>query len=112
MAVLKLNLPDPLHHWIEMQTSLGGYTDAEDFVSQVLQGERRRQELESLEAKLVESIQGEPSIPLTAEHWKSLKQVARKGKQREESIKLLSGQLHWMNWKDISNTCTNILHRE
>ena len=82
MAVLKLKLPEPLQHWVDMQTSVGGYTDAEDFVSQVLQGERRRQELESLESKLMESIQGGPAIPLTAEHWKSLKQVARKGKQR------------------------------
>lgn len=79
MPTASIKLPEQLHQWVEMQAHLGGFADSNEYVEQVLRDERRRQNMESLETRLLESLESGPATPMTAGDWKSLKQLARHG---------------------------------
>lgn len=79
MPTASIKLPEQLHQWVEMQAHLGGFADSNEYVEQVLREERRRQSMDALEAKLLESLESGPASPMTAGDWKKLKNLARHG---------------------------------
>lgn len=79
MPTASIKLPEQLHQWVEMQAHLGGFSDPNEYVEQVLREERKRQNMEALEAKLIESLESGPASPMTASDWKKLKHLARHG---------------------------------
>ncbi len=78
---ITITLSDKLKNWAQTQAQLGGYDSIDEFVSQVLREERKRQSIESLELKLLEAVGSGPARLMSDEDWKTLKDVARRGKK-------------------------------
>lgn len=62
MATMNVSLPDPMKAWVEKQVGGGRYSNASDYVRDLIRmDQERRQAIEALQAAITEGIEsGEP----------------------------------------------------
>ncbi len=67
MATMNVSLPDPMKAWVEKQAEGGRYSNASDYVRDLIRRDQERQkgiaELQNLIAEGIESGPGEPFDP-------------------------------------------------
>ncbi len=79
-----ITLPETLRTWVEIQAAVGGFESVDEYVSQVLREERRRQAHEAIEKKLLASIASGPATPMTEADWEELRELARSGPTKKK----------------------------
>lgn len=66
---LNISLGEPLKSFVEEQAVAGGFTRPDEYVSAVLNAERRRKAEDELERLLLEGLNSGPPIEATEEFW-------------------------------------------
>ena len=79
METIVISLPDSQRVYLEEQIRLGGYSNASEYFSLLI--ERERQAKERLETMLIEGIESGPAEPMTAGDWENIRQAVREKTQ-------------------------------
>lgn len=66
---LYISLNEPLKSFVEEQTAAAGFARPDEYVSAVLNAERRRKAEDELEQLLLEGLNSGPSIEANEEFW-------------------------------------------
>jgi antitoxin ParD1/3/4 len=62
MATMNVSLPDPMKAWVESQTGEGRYSNASDYVRDLIRKDQERQAaIATLQSAITEGIQSGPS---------------------------------------------------
>jgi antitoxin ParD1/3/4 len=73
MSKLDIKLPDPLKAFVEKQVAQCGYEDANDYMRELIEADRRKKLREELEPQLLAAARG-PSEEMTDDDWKAARQ--------------------------------------
>lgn len=83
MATMNISLPDPMKDFIEAQAGKEGFGSVSEYLRSVIRDVQKRAAKQSLEAKLLEGLQG-PTTEMTREDWDSIRREALEGLGVEE----------------------------
>ena len=75
MESMNISLPEPLKQFVDRQISSGQYTNASEYVGELIRADQKRKAGEQLEAKLLEGVQSAES-ELTAAEWAAIRKDA------------------------------------
>jgi len=81
METIVISLPDSQRVYVEEQIRLGGYNNASEYFSFLV--ERERQARQRLETMLIEGIESGPAEPMRAEDWKEIRRAVRERTQEK-----------------------------
>jgi len=75
MQSMNISLPDPLKQFVDGQVGQGRYSSASEYVRELIRADERRKAEETLEAALLEGLNG-PESALTPEDWTAIRTEA------------------------------------
>ena len=81
MESIVISLPDSQRVYVEEQIRLGGYSNASEYFSLLVQLDRKRQAKQRLETMLIEGIKSGSAEPMTAQDWEEIRLAVREGTQ-------------------------------
>ena len=84
MENIIITLPDSQRVYVEEQIQLGGYNNASEYFSNLVQQELERQAKERLETMLIEGIESGPAELMTAEDWEEIRRKVQERTQERE----------------------------
>ena len=76
---MSLTLPESLRRFVEAQVIEGGHASAVAYLLTLLEEARKRRGMQTLVAKLDESLESGPPEPMNREDWESLEREAIEG---------------------------------
>lgn len=84
MPSINISLPDPLKQFVDRQIAQGAYSNASEYMRELISADEKRKAEEQLEAKLLEGLNSQES-ELTPEDWSAIRKEAmvRLAKQQE-----------------------------
>ena len=75
MQTMNISLPDPLKQYVEEQVHTGRYSNASEYVRDLVRNDQKRETREQLEETLMEALASEPE-EATPEYWRALREEA------------------------------------
>ena len=75
MQSMNILLPDPLKRFVDGQISIGRYSSASEYVSELIRADEKRKAEEKLEAKLLEGLSS-AETELTPADWSAVRKEA------------------------------------
>jgi len=70
MATMNVSLPDPMKAWVEKQTEDGRYSNASDYVRDLIRRDQERQNgIAELQRLVTEGIESGPGQPFDSERF-------------------------------------------
>ncbi len=79
MENIIISLPDSLRVYVEEQLRVGGYSNASEYFSLLVEQDQQRQTKQHLETMLIEGIESGTAEPMTAQDWDQIRQAVREG---------------------------------
>lgn len=73
METVNIALPESLTSYVQERVSEGGYSSVSEYVSDLIQADRRRKAGERVDALLLEGLDSGEPIPVTPEYWEERK---------------------------------------
>ncbi len=74
MQTVNITLPDPLSQFVAEQVEGGGYSDASEYVRELVRADQKRKAKERLEQMMLESLDSGEAEEVTPEWWANLRQ--------------------------------------
>jgi len=83
MATMNVSLPDPMKHWVEVQAKSGRYSNASDYVRDLIRRDQERADkLAELQKLLTEGLESGVSDRTMNEVLKTARQQAKAARGR------------------------------
>jgi antitoxin ParD1/3/4 len=76
VATMNISLPAMLRQRLQEKLDRLGYGSASEYVRELIRGDLMREEIEKVDALLLEGIHSGPATPMTERDWKELRRVA------------------------------------
>jgi antitoxin ParD1/3/4 len=75
MQTVNIFLPDPLKQFVDKQVAAGRYSNASEYVRELIRADEQRKAEEALEASLLEGVNS-PEAPFDPEDWDAIRAAA------------------------------------
>ena len=75
MESMNISLPEPLKQFVDRQISAGNYTNASEYVGELIRADEKRKAEAQLEARLLEGVQSAES-ELNVAGWANIRKDA------------------------------------
>jgi antitoxin ParD1/3/4 len=85
MRTIQISLPDELMDFIEEEVKLGAYSDADEYLEDLVAFAKEDKARSSLEALLIEGLESGPAEPMTDQDWESMRARIRERGQARKS---------------------------
>lgn len=73
MDTLNIALPESLKTFVQQRVAEGGYTDANEYVRDLISADQKRKAEERIDDLLLEGLESGPPIPATDAYWEEKK---------------------------------------
>ncbi len=78
MRNLTIALPDDMRKWVDAQVKAGGYTDAAEFIRDLVRRHRDERAHDVVDALLLEGLDSGPAIAVNDAYWEDKERRARR----------------------------------
>ena len=78
MMTLNVSLPDALREFVETRVAEGRYSNADDYLRDLVREDQRRNAQDHLDALLQDGLASGPAAPMTAQDWQDIRAEVRK----------------------------------
>ena len=84
MTTIRVTLSDELKSVVEQGMAEGGFDSPDAYLQSLVRDAQRRRAKRSLDAKIIEALDGEPATPMTREDWEAVEREALGRLDREQ----------------------------
>ena len=85
MAELHVDLPDSTRSYIDEQVATCGYSDAGEYLHDLVEGDRKRATRQRIDSLLREGINSGEPVPVNSAWWEARRQEWERRHSRSES---------------------------
>jgi Arc/MetJ-type ribon-helix-helix transcriptional regulator len=71
---MQIQLPESISDFVEQQVAARGYHAPVDYLSDLIEADRRKLVRQQIEAEIIKGLESGPSTPFTKEDWESIRQ--------------------------------------
>ena len=73
MATIQVSLPESLREFVETEVQAGKYSDASEYLSQLVREEWNAKERERIRRALLDGLASGPPVEMTPEMWRQFR---------------------------------------
>jgi antitoxin ParD1/3/4 len=77
VETIYITVPDPMKEFVEELVQRGDYSSASEYIHALIREDRKRREMERLEAMLLEGLASGPMAEMTPDEWASIRAEVR-----------------------------------